>query len=103
MPSESFRVETIKQLQRELAALPPCTCEELTTTQKNDPPLLEMGSRGYSVAALTTLLDERGVGISAVALRRYLRNGIAGRNGRPARAKKRRARMAVGASRTPAD
>ena len=99
MPSKSFRVETIEQLQRDLAALPPCSTEELTRTQavrKLVPELLAMRSRGYSVAALTRLLAERGVGISAVALRRHLRKGGAGCRVRPAGAKRKPARGRAG-------
>ncbi len=74
--AKKISIELIKRIEAELAALPPCPAREVTKTEairKLAPLIAGMQSKGYSHEAIAAMLSERGVSVSAIVLKTYLK------------------------------
>lgn len=87
-PRTKLRLEAVEALKRHLEALPPHREEAVTKLQAVRmlvPDIQAMQSKGYSLGAIAECLSERGLPISAVALKSYLshvKGGVANKKGR---------------------
>jgi hypothetical protein len=74
-PRTKIRLEAVEALKRHLEALPPHREDAVTKLQAVRmlvPDIQAMQSKGYSLGAIAECLTERGLPISAVALKSYL-------------------------------
>jgi hypothetical protein len=95
-PKAKIRLDSIETLQKTLEALPEHRQEEVTKVQAIRmlaPQIHAMQSKGYNLASIAAVLSERGIAVSAGALKSYLshsRGGedrkTRGRKSRPAAA-----------------
>jgi hypothetical protein len=86
-----IRLEAIEQVQRALEALPEYRAEEVTKTKAIRILITQIRatqSKGYSLEAIGKVLSERGIPITAAALRAYVSEA----RGRSSRNKKRKAK-----------
>jgi hypothetical protein len=76
MPQKAkIPVVSIEELQRSLDALPEHRDEEVTKTQAIRmlaPQIHAMQSKGYTMSAIAAMLSDRGIAVTAVALKSYL-------------------------------
>jgi hypothetical protein len=92
-----IRLEAIEQVQRALEALPEYRAEEVTKTQAIRILITQIRatqSKGYSLEAIGNVLSERGIPITAAALRAYVSEA----RGRSSRKKKKRDTKHTGAA-----
>jgi hypothetical protein len=71
-----FAAETVRKVQQSLEEVPPYEATELTkqqTIRALAPHILALRAKGYGWTAVAAMLSERGVPVSAAALRTYLR------------------------------
>jgi hypothetical protein len=97
-----FAPATVQDIQAALEALPPCEATEMSkqqAVQALSPQIDDLRGKGYGWIAIAAMVSERGLPISAAALRTYLRRG---RTDAPAakvrRSPKRSAQVAASAS-----
>jgi hypothetical protein len=75
-PKNKFTAEAVQQLQQSLGEVPPYHPTELSkqqTLRTLSPQILALRSKGYSWTAVAAMLSERGLPVSAAALRTHLR------------------------------
>ena len=73
---KKFTQDTVRELQEWLGELPAFEATELSKQQAIralSPQIFALRSKGYSWAAIAAMLSERGMPVSAAALRTYLR------------------------------